>query len=59
MTQYAGSKNVPAPKLSVFLSGIMILLEGLSIALGFWVHIGAWLLIIFLIPTAFIRHNFF
>lgn len=58
MAQYADSKNVPAPKAAVFISGIMILLGGLSILLGFWVHIGAWLLIIFLIPTAFIMHDF-
>lgn len=58
MAQYVGSKNVPAPKVAVFISGIMILLGGLSILLGFWVYIGAWLLIIFLIPTAFMMHDF-
>ena len=36
----------------------MLLLGGLSILLGFWVRIGAALLVIFLIPTAFIMHNF-
>lgn len=36
----------------------MILLGGLSILLGFWVNIGAWLLILFLIPTAFMMHDF-
>lgn len=58
MAQYVGSKNVSVPKAAVFISGIMILLGGLSILLGFWVHIGAWLLIIFLIPTAFMMHDF-
>lgn len=58
MAEYAKSKKVPAPKLAVFLSGLMILLGGTSIILGLWVNIGAWLIIIFLIPTAFIMHNF-
>lgn len=58
MAQYAASKDVPAPKPAVILTGIMLLLGGLSIVLGLWVHIGAWLLIIFLIPTAIIMHNF-
>lgn len=58
MAEYAKSKNVPAPKLAVFVSGIMIYLGGISILLGLWVEIGAWLIIIFLVPTAFIMHNF-
>lgn len=58
MAQYAGSKNVPAPKAAVFISGVMISLGGLSVLLGYWVHIGAWLLILFLIPTAFMMHDF-
>lgn len=58
MAEYAASKNVPTPKAAVFLSGVMIFLGGLSITVGYWVQIGAWLIIIFLIPTAFIMHNF-
>ena len=58
MAEYAGSKNVPLPKVAVFLSGVMIFLGGISIILGFWVNIGAWLIIVFLLPTAFIMHNF-
>ena len=58
MGEFAKSKNVPVPKVAVFLTGVMILLGGVSVLLGLWVNIGAWLLIIFLIPTAFIMHNF-
>lgn len=58
MSEYAKSKKVPAPELAVFVTGIMLLLGGLSILLGAFVNIGAILLIIFLIPTAFIMHNF-
>ena len=58
MGEYAKSKNVPAPKFFVFVSGVMIFLGGVSVLLGLWVTVGAWLLIIFLVPTAFIMHNF-
>lgn len=58
MSEYTKSKKIPAPGLAVFVTGIMILLGGLSILLGAFVNIGAILLIIFLIPTAFIMHNF-
>ena len=58
MGEYAKTKGVPAPKVAVFLTGVMILLGGISVLLGLWVKVGAWLLIIFLIPTAFIMHNF-
>ncbi len=39
-------------------SGIIALLGGLSILLGYKAKIGAWLLVIFLLPTAFAVHNF-
>lgn len=58
MTDYTRAKGVPAPGLAVFVTGIMLLLGGLSILLGAYVSIGAILLVIFLIPTAFIMHNF-
>lgn len=58
MGEYAKSKNVPFPNAAVFFTGVMIFLGGISVLLGLWVEIGAWLLIIFLIPAAFIIHNF-
>lgn len=58
MGQYAGSKGVPAPKFFVALTGLMILFGGLSVLLGIFVKIGTLLLILFLIPTAFIMHNY-
>lgn len=58
MSQYAASKGVPAPKFSVFISGIMLLFGGFSILLGLWVNIGALLLILFLLPAAFLMHDF-
>ncbi len=58
MTDYSKSKGVPAPGLAVVVTGLMLLLGGLSILFGAYVNIGAILLVIFLIPTAFIMHNF-
>lgn len=58
MGEYAGSKGVPAPRLMVILTGIVIILGGLSILLGVYVNIGALLLVLFLIPAAFYMHDF-
>lgn len=58
MGEYAKSKDVPAPKAAVFISGVMIFLGGLSVLLGWWVSIGGLLLVLFLVPTAFIMHDF-
>lgn len=57
-SQYAGMKGVPVTGVMVIITGLMILLGGLSILLGYKVKIGAALLVLFLVPTAFIMHNF-
>jgi uncharacterized membrane protein YphA (DoxX/SURF4 family) len=54
MTGYAQYKKVPLARVSVYVSGLMILLGGLYIALGFYADLGALLIAIFLIPTAFL-----
>jgi len=58
MTGYAQFKKVPAAKLAVPLTGLMILLGGLSIVLGIWMDLGALPLAIFLVFSAFMMHNF-
>jgi uncharacterized membrane protein YphA (DoxX/SURF4 family) len=58
MAQYAGSQGVPAPKLAVGVSGLMLIGGGLSILLGFEPRIGALLLVAFLVPTAVLMHRF-
>lgn len=58
MSGYAQFKKVPAAKLMVLLTGFIILLGGLFVALGIYADLGALLLAIFLIPTAFMMHNF-
>jgi len=58
MTGYATYKKVPAAKLSVIVSGVMILIGGLYIALGIYADLGALLIALFLIPAAFLMHAF-
>lgn len=58
MTGYAKYKKVPAAKFSVVLSGLMILVGGVYVALGIYADLGALLIAIFLVPTAFIMHAF-
>ena len=58
MTGYATYKKVPAAKLAVVVSGLMILVGGLYIAFGVYADLGALLIALFLIPTAFLMHAF-
>ncbi|MGI8911476.1 MAG: DoxX family protein [Rubrobacteraceae bacterium] len=58
MSGYAGSKNVPAPGLAVAGTGVMLILGGLSVVLGVLPIAGLLLLILFLIPTSLMMHNF-
>ncbi|NIT86220.1 MAG: DoxX family protein [Gemmatimonadetes bacterium] len=58
MKGYAGSKDVPAPGLAVTVTGLMLVVGGLSVLLGLWPEIGLWLLIVFLIPVSFLMHDF-
>jgi putative oxidoreductase len=58
MTAYAKYKKIPMAKISVYISGLMLVLGGIYIALGFYADLGALLIAIFLIPTAFLMHAF-
>jgi len=58
MTGYAKYKKLPAAKLGVILSGLMLVVGGAYVALGFYADLGALLLAIFLILAAIIFHNF-
>jgi len=58
MSGYASSKNVPASKLAVIVSGLLLLIGGLSILTGFQPVIGVIALAIFFLPVTFMMHNF-
>ena len=55
---YATQQGVPMAKLLVPLSGLVALAGGLSVLLGYKTRIGAWLLVLFLVPVTFSMHNF-
>ncbi|HZF10361.1 MAG TPA: DoxX family protein [Thermoanaerobaculia bacterium] len=55
---YAASAGVPMPSVLVPLSGVISILGGLSIALGFKARWGAWLIVLFLVPVTLYMHRF-
>jgi putative oxidoreductase len=55
---YAAQHGVPMPGILVPLSGIMACAGGLAIVLGYRARIGAWLIVLFLIPVTLTMHNF-
>jgi len=58
MTGYAKYKKIPAAKASVVVTGLMMLVGGVYVALGIYADLGALLIAAFLIPTALLMHNF-
>lgn len=55
---YAAQQGVPLAGLLVPISGVIALAGGLSVLLGYRAKIGAWLLVLFLIPVTVMLHNF-
>ncbi len=51
-------KGTPAPTLAVGGTGVLLLLGGASLLLGYHPTIGVILLTIFLVPISFMMHNF-
>ncbi|WP_275002470.1 DoxX family protein [Promicromonospora iranensis] len=58
MAGYAASKGLPMAKPATLASGVLMLLGALSVLLGVWGDLGALLLLVFLLPTAFLMHAF-
>lgn len=55
---YAKASGVPVPQLSVRLAGLLALTGGLSILFGFHARVGAWLLVLFLVPVTLAMHRY-
>lgn len=55
---YAAHHGVPLAGLLVPLSGVVALVGGLSVLLGYQTRLGASLLTLFLIPVTLVMHNF-
>jgi uncharacterized membrane protein YphA (DoxX/SURF4 family) len=58
MTEYAKAKKLPAAGPAVLGSGVLLLLGGLSVLLGVWGDVGSLLLLVFLVVSAVVFHNF-
>jgi len=55
---YAASQGVPLASIAVPFSGVLALLGGLSILLGYRAKIGGWLIALFLIGVTPMMHKF-
>jgi putative oxidoreductase len=55
---YAASQGVPLASIAVPVSGLIAILGGLSILLGFRAKLGAWLIAVFLVGVTPMLHNF-
>jgi putative oxidoreductase len=55
---YAATHGVPLASLAVPASGILSLLGGLSVLLGYRARLGALALVLFLVPVTIMMHNF-
>jgi putative oxidoreductase len=55
---YAATHGVPLASLAVPFSGVLAIIGGLSILLGYKAKYGAWLLVLFLVPVTLMMHRF-
>jgi putative oxidoreductase len=58
IASFAASHGVPIASLAVPLSGLLALAGGLSILLGYRARLGAWLIVLFLVPVTLLMHKF-
>lgn len=58
MTAYAGSKGVIAPSLAIVVTGLLLLVGGLSMLTGLWPYVGLICLAVFLIGVTPKMHAF-
>ena len=58
MAGYTASKGVPLPEVFVIVTGILLLIGGITILTGYRPTIGIIALVIFFLPVSLIMHNF-
>jgi putative oxidoreductase len=58
MAQWTASKGVPFPELAVIVTGVLLLVGGITILTGFMPYLGVLSLVVFFLPVTFIMHNF-
>jgi putative oxidoreductase len=55
---FAASQGVPLASFAVPFSGVLAIAGGLSILLGYRARLGAWLVVLFLVPVSLMMHKF-
>jgi putative oxidoreductase len=55
---FSASQGVPLASIAVPLSGVVAIAGGLSILLGYRAKLGAWLIVLFLVPVSLMLHKF-
>jgi putative oxidoreductase len=58
LSGYADAKGVPAPRLSVIVSGLILLVGGLAIVLGVYPLLGATAIALFFLVVTPVMHDF-
>lgn len=58
MAGYTQSKGVPAAKVAVAITGVLLLVGGLSTLFNFYPVVGLVALIVFLVPVTFLMHAY-
>ena len=58
MVGYAKAKGVPFPEFGVIITGILLLVGGITFLLGIYPKLGVLALVIFFVPVTFMMHNF-
>lgn len=58
LVDFAARMGVPAAGFFVPLWGLIALVGGISLLFGYKVRIGAWFIVLFLVPTTFFMHPF-
>jgi putative oxidoreductase len=55
---FSASQGVPLAGIAIPLSGVIAIAGGVSILLGYRAKLGAWLLVLFLVPVTLMLHKF-
>jgi len=58
MSGFVQSKGVPTAKPAVAVSGLLIIVGGVSVILGYHVRIGLACIVLFLVPVTLLMHNY-
>jgi putative oxidoreductase len=58
LAAYAKSKGVSTPEIAVAGSGLLLLLAGITLLLGYEPKVGVAALVLFFVPVTFLMHNF-